>query len=361
MSAALILIGLSIIVQAIAGAAALRLHWVYGHRWEWGFVSAAILLMTVRRCITFYRIYLGDDQQTGDLDEPDALLASSVLALVISSLLLVGVGLIEPVFRDLRRAEDLLRRQNASLETVVRSNEAEFRVAGEIHLSLFPSNAPELAGFEIAGASLPALYVGGDLYDYLPMPDGGLGIVVADVCGHSVGSAILMAETRAYLRAIMDTACECGDALTHLNRYLCNEKRGTGFVTCILVKLDAEGRSLSYASAGHAAYFVDEHGQPHTLESESPPLGVVEDIAYESHSAPVMNSGSLLALVTDGITESKSPEQELYGLDRMLSVVTNPTLDSARDIIISLHHAIGEFTGWAPQSDDRTVVVIRAC
>ncbi len=361
MSAVLILIGLSIITQAVAAAAALRLHWVYGHRWAWGFISAAILLMTVRRCITFYRIYTGDTVESVELDEPGASMASSILALLISSLLLAGVGLIEPLFRDIRRAEELLRGQNESLESVVRSNETEFRVARQIQLTLFPKDAPKLAGFDIAGASLPALYAGGDLYDYLQMPDGGLGIVVADVSGHGVGSAMFMAETRAYLRAISSTASECGDTLTLLNRYLCKEQRDSRFVTCFMAKLDAECRSLTYASAGHEAYIIDEMGQTHTLASKSPPLGLIEDARYESISATAMTPGSLLAIVTDGILESQSPEREMYGSERLLGVVSNHTPRSARDIITSLHHEIGEFTKGAPQSDDMTVVVIRAC
>ena len=360
MSLVLLVIGLSIITQAVAAALAVRLHWVYGHRWAWGFVSAAILLMTIRRCITFFRILTGDLIDSDDLDEPSPLLVSAFMALIVSSLFLVGISMLEPVFRDIRRADEVLRGEKESLEGILRLNEAEFRVAHKIQQALFPTEAPELNGFDIAGASHPALSAGGDLYDYLPMPDGSLGIVVADVSGHGVGPAMIMAETRAYLRAITQDNCDCGEALTLLNRFLCQDDAETGFVTCFFAKLDAEKRTFTYASAGQPGYFVDAHGHPQKLESDGPPLGLVEDAIYQASPATPLPADSLLALPTDGILEAQSSARELFGQERLLAVLSNSRLRSARDMIKAVHRGVGEFSDWAPQSDDMTAVIVRA-
>lgn len=361
MSPVLAIIGLSIIVQAVAAAAALRLHWIYGHRWAWSFVSAAILLITVRRCITFYRIMTGDLIDSHDVDEPSPLLASASIALLVSILFLVGIGLLEPVFRDMGRAEAILLGEKESLQDVLRLNEAEFRVAHKIQQALFPGEAPEFAGLDIAGASHPALSAGGDLYDYLSLPDGGMGIVVADVSGHGVGPAMIMAETRAYLRAITRTEDDCGKVLALLNQYLCEDDLDAAFVTCFFAKLDPGGRVLTFASAGQPAYLVDADMHPTKLESQGAPLGVVEGGTYETSAAVSVTADSLLVVPTDGILEAQSGEGELFGPKRMLTVLSDQRLHSARDLISGLHHAVGEFTDWAPQKDDMTAVIVRAC
>ena len=239
-------------------------------------------------------------------------------------------------------------------------NEAEFRVAQKIQQSLFPTDAPELPDFDIAGASHPALSAGGDLYDYLPMPDGSLGIVVADASGHGVGPAMIMAETRAYLRAITQDDCDCGEALTLLNRFLCLDDAESGFVTCLFAKLDAAKRTFTYASAEQAGYFVDADGQTQQLDSHGPPLGLVDNASYETGPPTTLAVGSLLVLPTDGILEAQSAERELFGSKRMLAVLSDSRLRSSHDLIDALHRSVGEFSEWAPPKDDMTAVVVRA-
>src|SRR6266481_5382302 len=123
--------------------------------------------------------------------------------------------LIPAVHRELREAME--RRQRKQAENQLRQTQEQFRVAREIQQRLFPKFAPRFGPFEIAGASIPAEATGGDYFDYLPMADGCLGIVVADVTGHGVGPALLMAETRAYLRTLVTGAMDAGDILTRTN------------------------------------------------------------------------------------------------------------------------------------------------
>src|ERR1051326_71051 len=126
--------------------------------------------------------------------------------------------LVPAVQRELREAVE--RRERKRAEDALRETEEQFRVAREIQQRLFPKVAPRFGPFEIAGASAPAEATGGDYFDYLPMADACLGIVVADVTGHGVGPALLMAETRAYLRTIVKSDPDLGKILTRANKML---------------------------------------------------------------------------------------------------------------------------------------------
>src|SRR5438876_3618847 len=164
--------------------------------------------------------------------------------------------LVPAVQRELREAIE--RRARKRAEGALRDTEEQFRVAREIQQRLFPKVAPPFGPFEMAGASYPAEATGGDYFDYLPMADGCLGVVVADVTGHGVGPALLMAETRAYLRTLVTGALDAGEILTRANRMLADDVDFERFVTLMLVKLDAASRTLVYTSAGHPTGYVLE-------------------------------------------------------------------------------------------------------
>ena len=154
---------------------------------------------------------------------------------------------------------DITERKRAEKELL--ENKEQFRVAREIQQRLFPKSAPALAGFDIAGASYPAEATGGDYFDYLSMLNDRLGIIVGDVTGHGVGPALLMAETRAYLRVLAGRREDVGEILTRANSVLSEDVGNERFVTLFLARLDPSTRSLVYASAGHpTAYILDAKG-----------------------------------------------------------------------------------------------------
>src|SRR5438552_2909288 len=172
--------------------------------------------------------------------------------------------LVPAVERELRDAAD--RRQRRRAEDKLRVNQEEFRVAHEIQQRLFPKAPPDLWPFDIAGASYPAEATGGDYFDYVPMANGCLGVVVADVTGHGVGAALLMAETRAYLRTMAVNATDVGETLTRINGVLAEDVDVEGFVTLLLAKLDPQSQSLVYTSAGHpTGYVLGAAGEVKTL------------------------------------------------------------------------------------------------
>jgi len=267
--------------------------------------------------------------------------------------------LVPAVERELSEAAQ--RRERKRAEEELRINQEQFRVAREIQQRLFPKSAPQSEVFDIAGASYPAEATGGDYFDYLSMADGCLGIVVADVTGHGVGPALLMAETRAYLRTLALNARDAGEILTRANRVLAEDVDFERFVTVILARLDPRSRSLDYASAGHpSGYVLDAAGQVKAkLKRLGVPLGIQPDIDYAAGPAISLSAGDIVLLLTDGIEEAMSPENAFFGVDKILEVVRAHSGRNAEEILEALYRAVRDFSQGLPQLDDLTVVVVK--
>jgi len=266
--------------------------------------------------------------------------------------------LVPAVERELREAIE--RRERKRAETELFKHQEQFRVAQEIQQRLFPKASPHFAPFDIAGASYPAEATGGDYFDYLPLADGSLGVVVADVTGHGVGPALLMAEARAYLRSLALDTTDVGEILTRLNRLLADDVDPERYVTLLLAKLNTNPLSLVYASAGHpACYVLEASGKVKgRLKHTGLPLGVPPRCAYPT--APVtLSPGDIVLLLTDGIEEAESPENDLFGTERVLSIVRAHAQRTAGEILEALFIAVKNFSPGNRQADDLTAVVLK--
>ena len=217
-----------------------------------------------------------------------------------------------------------------------------------------------MPGFDVYGATFVADVTGGDYYDYVPLPGECLGIVVGDVSGHGVDSALLMAETRAVLRATAQTTSEPSEILAVVNRVLHADTEAHRFATLLLARLHVPSRTLAYSSAGHpSGYLLDGRG---AVKSELPatglPLGLFPDSTYETRDALRVGKGDSLVLLTDGVTDCGTPEGELFGAERALEVIRSLSGRSS-DIVEGLYRAVRAFENGGPQRDDVTVVVAR--
>jgi len=261
--------------------------------------------------------------------------------------------------RSLRYAIERNRRRSA--ERALRLTEEKIGVAREIQQKLFPAEAPALAGFDIAGVSIPAEATGGDYFDYLRFPDGSLGVVIGDVSGHGFGPALLMAATRAYLRALAQTYTDVGTILTLANRVLAEDIGDDLFVTLFLGRLDPGTRSLQYASAGHpTSYLLDGAGRTRgLLKSTAVPLGVLPELQYVTSEAMRLEAGDLVLFLTDGIAEARTPDQTPFGVDRILDFVRSCRTSDARRIVNDLYQTVRTFSQNTPQRDDITAVVLK--
>ena len=246
-------------------------------------------------------------------------------------------------------------------ERALRDNAEQFRVAREIQQRLFPKAPPSIPGYDIAGVTHPAEATGGDYFDFLPMLRDRWGIVVGDVTGHGLGPALLMAETRAYLRTLLGAREDVGLVLTRANRLLAEDVGQEYFVTMLLARLDPVSRQMDYASAGHPPGFVlDAAGDiKKQLKRTGVPLGIMPETQYTTDASTRLESGDLVLLITDGIEEAMAPDSSFFGYERALQVVKKNRHKPARDIIDALCHAVREFAGNTPQLDDITGVVIK--
>ncbi len=247
---------------------------------------------------------------------------------------------------------------------------AEFRVARRIQQKLFPTAAPQVPGMEIAGhsfrfdiggASYPAEAIGGDYYDYLPLPDGSLGVAIGDVSGHGVGPALLMAEVRAYLRAFTQTHADVSRIVGLVNRTIAQDIEGDRFITLLVARLDPAARTLIYASAGHSTGYVFDAGGTvkHVLRSTSIPLGIFPDGDFPSSEPLSLEPGDLVLFLTDGVVEARSPDGGVFSARRACEVVRVYRTSSARQIVENLYYAVRAFSQNRPQVDDITATVIK--
>lgn len=238
----------------------------------------------------------------------------------------------------------------------------EIRLARQIQQKLFPVAPLPLAGFDVSGASYPAEATGGDYFDYIPMRDGGLGVVIGDVSGHGFGPALLMAELRAYLRALLLTRADVGEIIGLLNRALADDAPEGRFATLFLARLDPITRSLVYASAGHTpGYILRPTGEVKSiLPSTGMPLAVLPDRGYPTIAVPPLEPGELLLLLTDGLAEAHGPDYKLFGIPRILEVVRAHQDQPARTIVDTLYGVVRDFCGALTQLDDITAIVIKA-
>jgi serine phosphatase RsbU (regulator of sigma subunit) len=236
----------------------------------------------------------------------------------------------------------------------------EIQLAREVQQKLFPAAPLPLPGLDVAGASFPAEATGGDYFDYIPMADGGLAVVIGDVCGHGFGPALVMAELRAYLRAFLLTRTDVGEIVGLLNRSLASDT--DRFVTLLIARVEPGGRSLVYAGAGHVpGYLFGADGQVKArLVSTGLPLAVLPDSEYGTERTPPLEPGEVVLFVTDGLVEAHGPDGNPIGPDRVLRLVRERRHESAREIVHALYAAAREYCGPAAQPDDMTAIVIKA-
>jgi serine phosphatase RsbU (regulator of sigma subunit) len=256
-------------------------------------------------------------------------------------------------------AQERSRRHTA--ETRLEAVNIEFEAARRIQQKLFPVAAPALDAFEIAGRTWSADATGGDFFDYVPMRDDCVGVAICDVSGHGFGPALLMASTRAYLRAFAQTQSDLGELLSLVNRVLTLDMEDDRFATLFLARFDPRKRSLVYASAGHpTGYILGASGEVRMrLPSTGSLLGPASDATFSASPVVPIEPGELVLLLSDGVIEATAPDGAPFGWTRAAGIVRIYRDDPAAHIVYNLYHAVRAFSQNAPQVDDVTAVVIK--
>jgi len=237
--------------------------------------------------------------------------------------------------------------------------ERELMLAAKIQSDFLPKKQPPCDVFEIAAKNIPCHEVGGDYYDFLPVDRVLTGVVIADVSGKGVGASLLMASLRAALHSEVGPGHVTTDMVAKLNAFVHKSSASNDFISFFYAELNKDNGDLTYVNAGHnPPLHLGREGTVRWLEGTGLCLGMLEGSTYEFRTEAT-EPGDLVILYTDGITESRNPEGEEFGLDRLLDFARGKAGDPAEDICQSLLQDLAAFTGPVEAADDRTLVVIR--
>jgi len=238
--------------------------------------------------------------------------------------------------------------------------ETQLEVARQVQLELLPARDPELEGFEISAYNFPTEEVSGDYYDWVRIYDDQIGLVIADVSGKGVPAALLMAFLRASLRAATHIGYAPHISMTKVNYLLWESIERNQFVTAFYGVLDANNRTLAYSNAGHnPPLLMDADGTAKFEERGGVPLGMFRDTRYYEYFLTI-ESGQLLVLYTDGLTEAMNSAEEEYGRERLVEAVKQSRHLSVREIIDHIHRDLIAWTEGQGANDDVTLFIIKA-
>jgi serine phosphatase RsbU (regulator of sigma subunit) len=255
------------------------------------------------------------------------------------------------------RVGQLVRQQ----ETQARNRERieqELKIAHAIQQQFLPASLPDLPGWHIAAFYRPARSVGGDFYDFIPLPDGRTMFVVGDVTDKGVPAALVMASTHALLRAAAPRLVSPGAVLGQVNDLLCADTPAHMFVTCLALVLDAATGEAEFANAGHDVPYVRTREGVAQLRARGMPLGLIPGTAYEEMRFR-FQPGDCALLHTDGLAEAHGPGREMFGFRRVAQLVGQ---GASGDALIELCLTeLDRFTGPDHEQEDDITLVTFQC
>ncbi len=259
------------------------------------------------------------------------------------------------------RSHILLRESRAQLAAQLQTLNSELEMARQIQLSILPHSIPKLAGLDIAAHYLPMTSVAGDFYDFIQIDDKHLGILIADVSGHGLPSALIASMLQVALSGQAGHATEPAKVLSGLNHALCG-KFTDNFVTAAYVYVDLENNLMRYAGAGHPPMLQwrDSTGKTAQILENGLVLGMIGEARYEALEF-LLEPGDRYVLCTDGILEAANSTQEQFGTDRLMSFMKNQKHLGVEPFSQSL---LDDLAGWSNQpggqgqQDDITLLVI---
>ncbi len=235
--------------------------------------------------------------------------------------------------------------------------QTESTLARLVQQAMLPQAQPVFDGCDIFGTSKPADATGGDFYDFLRLTGQRLAIAIGDASGHGFAAALLTVAARSYLRAVTSIENSISEVLTMANKLLVEDVPEGRFVTLFYAVLEPSQSILKYAGAGHSGYLFNGDGAlKQTLDSTGPALGWFHTAEFPTatvHTEP----GDILLLLTDGIEEAMSADQEMFGRQRVLEVVKENSREPAAEIIRALLNAARRFQ--VEQHDDATAIVVK--
>jgi serine phosphatase RsbU (regulator of sigma subunit) len=252
-----------------------------------------------------------------------------------------------------------LAKRNLLLEQAQAQMTAELDAARALQSAILPASFPADPGCDGAARMRPATTMAGDFYDFIELPDGRIGLVMADVSGKGVPAAFFMAVSRTNLRELAAHHGDPGACLAHTNDLLCTQNPMDQFVTVFYGIFDPSTGGFDYANAGHNRPLLRRRDG--SVESLAGPgglmLGVKPGARFANHTMRLQN-GDRLILYTDGVTEAFNGAEEPYGERRLIGEIADHGDGTAGALVEKICRSVDTFSGSAPQSDDITLAVL---
>lgn len=262
---------------------------------------------------------------------------------------------LEETVRELERAREVIHLKN--LEERKRS-EQELALAQETQESLLPRSMPQFEDFHIHAFNHPTRYVGGDFYDFLRLSSGEWVGILADVSGKGMPAALLSSMLLGALSMEFRAGTHSHEVLNRVNRLLYEKSLPFQFVTLFLFLLSPEGAG-QFISAGHNPVYLFRAatGKIEEMVSDSYVLGLFDFASYQPRSLHLCK-GDILVVYTDGLTEAENQQEEMFGEERLLSIIRQHAPAGSHALKQTILRAIEDFTQGEPQTDDITFVIV---
>lgn len=330
----------------------------------------SVLYYTVYRCFGFLTVLLTAFSGMAGLHalalhaQPQASLQSAGKTVFVGLAIVLLVTLVgawrgretpQEVFAPLLQAAPGAERERLK---------ADLEVASRAQQQMLPGEPPRLPGYDIAAICTPSKDVGGDLYDFINLPDGRLGIVVADVSGKGVPAALYMTLTKGLLASVAEEQSDPGNILREVNRHLYEACRKKVFVTLFLGVLDPATRTLTYARAGHnpTVWRSPLRNATELLRPSGMGLGLNQGKIFNATlkvATLQLAAADALFFYSDGITEAMNARQEEYGEERLMAVAEQTDKLTASAALNTIMADVKTFLGSIAPQDDQTLVVVK--
>jgi sigma-B regulation protein RsbU (phosphoserine phosphatase) len=254
---------------------------------------------------------------------------------------------------------------NMAFVTDMTEHKKALALAGEVQKSLLPQEKPVVPGLDIAGRNVSCDEIGGDYFDFLWRRDtkkGPFSVVVGDISGHGVDSALLMTTARAFLRMRASQPGTISEIITAMNHHLTQDVLESGrFMTLFYLTIDPDNDRIDWVRAGHdpALVYDPARDEFQELKGSGVALGVKEDFTYQENNMGGLTNGQIIAIGTDGIWEAVNSQGEMFGKERFRNIIRKNARAGSGDILNAVYNELSQFTRGQKSEDDITLVIIK--
>ncbi|WP_322490169.1 PP2C family protein-serine/threonine phosphatase [Chloroflexus sp.] len=313
-------------------------------------------------------------EEDGDLRRPPGVRNLMLIPIRVRGMVMACLGIMDRADRfgtpELKLGRAIADQASAQIERILLYQEmveqarlrSEMDLARRVQTDLLPRSLPNVSGLDIYAYSRPALQVGGDFFDFINLPNHPFIFTIGDVSGKGVSAALLMSMTRTALhsKAQFMPAPTPALVMRQSNEDLYNDFTRIGvFATVFVGQYDDAERVITYANAGHApVIYRPRNGRAELLLADNTAIGILPVNHFQNRSLAI-EDGDLLIVATDGFSDARNDQDELFGIERLLVAVDELAAQPAQAITDALFRAIDQFSAGHPQDDDQTLIVLK--